>query len=378
MKRAVVFVFIACCAVSALSLAENEKRRKPSATVSPAGEFGASSPNPIITAKSTTESTTAATTTTTEAPKPTTTKPAPKPTTTPAPKPTTKPTPKPTTTPAPKPTTTKPAPKPTTTTPAPKPTTTKPAPKPTTTKPAPKPTTKPAPKPTTKPAPKPTTTTPPKPTTKPTPKPTPTPPKPTPAVNLTTGTYNLTQEKKVCLMAQMAVQIRLVTPKANGTFIIQPKDTEARGFCQSTKANLTLVFKEGYITFMFNKSTAENTAYVNDLSFQLAYPLVKDGTVYRGQNKSVHLFAARIGRSYSCKTESFHMGNGLYLDFKQDRVQGFNVTANEFGATDFCPADQPDYRVAIAVGVTLLVLIVIVVIAYLLGRKKRADGYQSL
>lgn len=45
---------------------------------------------------------------------------------------------------------------------------------------------------------------------------------------------------------------------------------------------------------------------------------------------------------------------------------------------DPCAADRPDYRVAIAVGVTLLVLIVIVVIAYLLGRKRRTDGYQSL
>ena len=45
---------------------------------------------------------------------------------------------------------------------------------------------------------------------------------------------------------------------------------------------------------------------------------------------------------------------------------------------DSCAADQPDHRVAIAVGVTLLVLIVIVVVAYLLGRRKRTDGYQSL
>lgn len=292
MKRAVVFIFIACCAVSALSLAENEKRSKPSATVSPAGEFETSSSHPAPTTKSTTESTK------------TTAKTTPKPTTTPTPKPTTKPTPKPTTTP---------------------------------------------------------------------PK-----PQPTPAVNVTMGTYNLTQDKKVCLLAQMGVEIRLATPKANGSFIIQPKDTKAEGFCLATRANLTLVFKEGYITFMFNKSTAEKTAYVDDLSFKLAYPLSKDGTVYSAQNKSVHLFAAKIGRSYSCKTESLYMGNGLYLDFTKDRVQGFNVTANEFGATDACPADQPDYRVAIAVGVTLLVLIVIVVIAYLLGRKKRADGYQSL
>lgn len=72
------------------------------------------------------------------------------------------------------------------------------------------------------------------------------------------------------------------------------------------------------------------------------------------------------------------MGNGLYLDVIQDRMQAFNFTSNDFGTSDPCPADKPDYRVAIAVGVTLLVLIVVVVVVYLLGRRKRSDGYQSL
>ncbi|XP_049423468.1 macrosialin-like [Epinephelus fuscoguttatus] len=353
MKRAVVFAFIVCCAVSALSLAEDEKNSKPSATESSAEEFN-STP---------------------------TAKPAPKPTTKPTPKPTTKPTPKPTTKPAPKPTT-KPAPKPTTK-PAPKPTT-KPAPKPTT-KPAPKPTTKPAPKPTTKPAPKPTTKPTPKPTTKPAPKPTtkpaPPPPQPTPSTNLTVGNYTVMGDKKeICLRAEMALQIRLATPKANGTFIVQPKVTKAEGGCNDTRANLTLVFKEGFITFMFNKSNANNTVYVDSMRFSLSYPLSKERKLpFAATNKSVHLFAAKIGHCYSCKSDSLYMGDGLYLDVTQDRMQAFNLTkSNDFGLPDPCPADRPDYRVAIAVGVTLLVLIVVVVIAYLLGRRRRADGYQSL
>lgn len=41
--------------------------------------------------------------------------------------------------------------------------------------------------------------------------------------------------------------------QANGTFIVQPNLTNVEGGCQETKANLTLVFKQGYITFMFNK-----------------------------------------------------------------------------------------------------------------------------
>ncbi|XP_078131684.1 lysosome-associated membrane glycoprotein 1 isoform X3 [Sander vitreus] len=288
MKTAVVFAFLACLAVSALSLTEDEKKARPPATVSPAIEFSLQTTMPANT-----------TTTTT---------------------------------------------KPTTTTPKPTTTTTKP-----------------------------TTT-----TLKPT-----TPPQPTPPTNLTVGNYTLMADKTVvCVMALMALQIRLATPKANGTFIVQPKSTHTGGGCQATKANLTIEFKEGFITFMFNKSIEKNTVYVDALSFTLNYPLdkkVANGPPYTASNKSMNLFAAKIGHAYSCKSESLYMGNGLYLDVNQDQMQAFNLTkSNKFGTYDLCAADKPDYRVAIAVGVTLLVLIIIVVVAYLLGRRKRADGYQSL
>ncbi|KAM8898830.1 lysosome-associated membrane glycoprotein 2-like [Spinachia spinachia] len=346
MKSVVVFTLVACWAFTALSLAEDENDYRPSATVNPAEAFN-------------TNTTTIAEPTTTTA-KPTTTTTA-KPTTT-----NTTTTAKPTTTTA-KPTTT--TAKPTTTTAK---TTPKTTPKTTTT--TAKPTTTTA-KTTPKTTPKTTTT-----TAKTTPKPTTaTPPKPTPPTIMTVGNYNVTDKNVICLVAQMALQIRLVTSKDNGSFLVQPNMTTAKGGCQGKSANLTLVFKEGYINFMFNKS-ADNTVYVDALSFNLSYPLTTGGpTRYTATNKSMHLFAAKLGNSYSCKKESLNMGNGLYLDVDQDRMQAFNLTKSSgFGTSEPCAADRPDYRVAIGVGVTLLVLIVIVVVAYLLGRRKRANGYQSL
>ncbi|XP_071334319.1 macrosialin [Trachinotus anak] len=351
MKRTVVFVVAACCALSALSLAEDKRKSKPPATVSPAQQFGTSA---IITPNATTPTTKPTTTTsnaTTATPKPTTTTSN---ATTTTPKPTTT-TPKPTTTTSNATTTT---PKPTTTTS-----------NATTTTPKPTTTTSNA----TTTTPKPTTTTP-KPTVTPT-------PEPTPPTNLTVGKYRLKNEKNVvCLMADMALQIRLATPQANGTFNVVPEKTSTTGSCEEAKANLTLVFKEGFITLMFNKSVANDTAYVDALSFNLSYAFSKGAFHrYSARNNSMHLFAAKIGHSYSCKDESLYMGDGLYLDVSQDRMQAFNLTkSNDFGLPDVCSADKPDYRVAIGVGVTLLVLIVIVVIAYLLSRKRRTDGYQTL
>ncbi|XP_034712710.1 lysosome-associated membrane glycoprotein 1 isoform X5 [Etheostoma cragini] len=297
MKTVVVLAFLACLAVSALSLTEDEKINRRPATVSPAIEFSTNEHPPPPTTKSKTLTTTTPTTTT-----PTTT------------------THKPTTH------------------------------KPTTHKPT---------------------------THKPT-----TPPQPTPPTNLTVGNYTVMANKTaVCVMAHMALQIRLATPKSNGTFIVQPKSTHAVGSCEATKANLTLEFPQGFITFMFNKSIEKNTVYVDAVSFSLNYPLdkkVANGPPYTANNKSMNLFAAKIGHSYSCKSEALYMGDGMYLDVNQDQMQAFNLNKNEFGKPDSCAADKPDYRVAIAVGVTLLVLIIIVVVVYLLGRRKRANGYQSL
>ncbi|XP_029944027.1 macrosialin [Salarias fasciatus] len=205
-------------------------------------------------------------------------------------------------------------------------------------------------------------------------------PAPTPSANLTVGNYTLMKGKAVCLMAMMALQIRVQTPEANGTFIVQPNKTKTQGGCGDTTANLTLAFKEGFITFLFNKSVADDAVYVNELRFRLSYSFVGGGNAdYQADNSSVHLFSARVGHSYSCRAQSLSMGKGLYLDVDQDRMQAFNLTkANEFGTPDHCPADQSDYRVAVGVGVTLLVLIVVVVVVYLLGRRRRTDGYQSL
>nr|XP_043878454.1 lysosome-associated membrane glycoprotein 3 [Solea senegalensis] len=179
----------------------------------------------------------------------------------------------------------------------------------------------------------------------------------------------------------MALQIRVARPQLNGTFIIQPNITKASGHCGETKANLTLSFKEGFITFLFTKSTDNTTSYVDAVSFNLTYAFVKGKEEnFPAKNNTLHLFSAKVGRCYSCRqTEQVLVEKGLYLDVSQDQFQGFNLTkSKEFGLPDRCPADQPDYKVAIGVGVTLLVLIVIVVVAYLVTRKRRTDGYQAL
>lgn len=335
MKKVILFVFILCAIVSALaSSQEDTKRSKPSATVFPPSEFDATSNTASTTTETALTTTEAQTNATTAAP--TTT---PTPTTTASHSTTAAPTTANATTAAP---TTANATTANATTAA-------------------LPTTN---APTTTPAPK---------------------PEPTPAANLTVGNYTLKSGKGLCLMAQLALQIRVEDTGKTGVFIVQPVMTKVEGGCEKSTANLTLKFKEGFITFIFNKNTTQNAVYVDTVSFHLSYPLTsgENGKIsppYVAKNGSLDLFLAKVGHSYSCKSESVFMGNGLYLDVTQDRMQAFNLTKEwDFGTSDPCPADRPaDYRVAIAVGIVLLILIIIVVVAYLLSRRKRSDGYQSL
>ncbi|XP_070978029.1 macrosialin [Oncorhynchus clarkii lewisi] len=365
MKKVLLFVFILCAIVSALASAqEDTKRSKPSATVFPPSEFGTTS-NTATTTTSTTTTTALPTTesqtnTTTAAPTTTLT-----PTTTASNTTTAAPTTANTTTAAP--TTAN------TTTAAPTTANATTAAPTTANATTAAPTTANA---TTANA----TTTAHVPTTTATPK-----PQPTPPANLTVGNYTLKSEKGLCLMAQLALQIRVEDTGKTGVFIVQPAKTIVKGGCEKSTANLTLTFKEGFITFMFNKNTTQNAVYVDTVSFSLSYPLTsgdngKMSPPYVAKNGSLDLFLAKVGHSYSCKSESVFMGKGLYLDITQDRIQAFNITKEwDFGTSDPCPADRPaDYRVAIAVGIVLLILIIIVVVAYLLSRRKRSDGYQSL
>lgn len=60
---------------------------------------------------------------------------------------------------------------------------------------------------------------------------------------------------------------------------------------------------------------------------------IADNGEYKANNESLHLFNAKIGHCYSCRNESVYMGNGLYLEVTQDRMQAFNLTkGNEFGS----------------------------------------------
>ncbi|KAL4631442.1 macrosialin-like [Arapaima gigas] len=206
-----------------------------------------------------------------------------------------------------------------------------------------------------------------------------TPPAPTPSTTLEVGNYSVNAGGSLCVRAQMAIQIQMSKRNETGVFIIQPNKTHADGGCDNTTANLTLLFKEGNLTFLFLRNITSNRVFVTSISFNVNYPIISSGpTQHSAMNNSVNQFSATISHCYSCKNSSVSMGEGYQLDISMVQLQAFNFTNGNFGSPEPCPADLPNYHVAIAVGIVLLILIIIVVVAYFIGRRKRMDGYQSL
>ncbi|KAF5907099.1 macrosialin-like isoform X1 [Clarias magur] len=184
---------------------------------------------------------------------------------------------------------------------------------------------------------------------------------------------------KLCVMVQAAIQIRVNNSEMEGTYIVPGVQNSTDGKCDNNTATLKIKVNEGSISLTFFKNDTSNVVFVRDVAVNLTYAF-KPGSPRSllKKNESVQLFSMAISHSYSCKSVSVFMGHGVFLEFHQDRMQAFNFTNNQFGTLDLCKADQPDYRVAIGVGVVLLILIIIVVVAYLISRRRRTDGYQAL
>ncbi|XP_059381791.1 macrosialin isoform X1 [Carassius carassius] len=251
------------------------------------------------------------------------------------------------------------------------PTTSKPAP--TTSKPAPT-TSKPAPT-TSKPTPTTSKTT----TTTLGPKTTTPIPSPTPPTKLVVGHYNFSLDGKLCSMVDLAIGIHVRNGTVNDTFIVQPHKTNVSGECGDRASVITIYFTEGQFILKFRHNETIKKVYVELVEYDLTYAFKTGESIeYSGKNESLELFSVEPGHSYSCQSVTLYMGNGVSLDLTHTKFQAFEFKNKEFGPSELCKADQPNYRVAITVIIILILLIIIAVIFFLIRKKQRTDGYQSL
>ncbi|KAI5617767.1 macrosialin [Silurus asotus] len=144
-------------------------------------------------------------------------------------------------------------------------------------------------------------------------------------------------------MVQSAIQVQVNNRQMVGTYIV-PGIAEGTGNCKRNTVSFMITLKEGYFSMNFTKNDTAKKVFVNTVAVNLTYAFKSGVLSYlEKKNESVQLFSRTARHSYSCKSESVVLGNGIYQMFSQDRMQAFNFTNNQFGPLDLCKADQPDY-----------------------------------
>uniref|UniRef100_A0AAY4DRJ0 Lysosome-associated membrane glycoprotein 2-like luminal domain-containing protein n=1 Tax=Denticeps clupeoides TaxID=299321 RepID=A0AAY4DRJ0_9TELE len=198
-------------------------------------------------------------------------------------------------------------------------------------------------------------------------------PKPTPAANLTAGDYVVVMGGRVCVKVRMALQIRMEYTTSEGTFTIQPADVDSVGICNDTNAEMTLVFKQGVVSFYFERDNSSDMVLMS----VCVCSSDRNQLTHSAKNGSLRLFGAVSGHSYLCSSQTVFVGRGVSLEVTQVQVQALTLNNQNFGPADTCPTDKPDNTVIIAVGSTLA-LMVIAVLTYCISKRRRLKGYKPL
>ncbi|XP_061431543.1 lysosome-associated membrane glycoprotein 1-like isoform X2 [Lethenteron reissneri] len=213
--------------------------------------------------------------------------------------------------------------------------------------------------------------------------PSPSPTGPPPAVPV--GSYNISVGNRSCLLAQMALQVVLVystmrNETRRGVFHVNPNATSATGSCGDATASLSLSFSQGAVFLGFSANKSTDKFYLTSVNVTLldAFPDAP-WLELAGRNGSLAMFAAPLGRSYSCASEqTVVVTPELELLVSHLHLQPFHVTKGRYDMAVECPQDAKQWIIPIVMGAALACLAVVVLTAYLYGQHKRQSVYARL
>ncbi|XP_023699981.1 lysosome-associated membrane glycoprotein 3 [Paramormyrops kingsleyae] len=196
-----------------------------------------------------------------------------------------------------------------------------------------------------------------------------------------TGDYSLHDQKgNVCIKALLGAEYIVTQGKTNLYFNLDPKSTMATGFCGDNTALLSLNFDGGSIEFTFVKKG--KMSYVSILRANLTASrncINCRSETFAGALINMKLFLSENGRSHKCYSEdTLTMANNLNIKIMNMKIQGFQISSGKFGKENECWPDFIKRIVPIILGGTAVGLGLIVVLAWLLARERRAQGYQRI
>lgn len=207
-------------------------------------------------------------------------------------------------------------------------------------------------------------------------------PVPTPAGTPERGTYNVTSNGTVCLLAQMGLQLNVsIFQSENMTdrlVNVIPGLTSSSGSCEGTNATLILTQEQTItLTFTFTLNSTSNKYHLSGVSLVANWTDIPAN--FSGSNSSLDYLRSTLGHSYMCNAEQTLVVLPTFsVNTFKVQVQPFGVTSTQFATAEECQIDEDQMLIPIIVGAALAGLVLIVLVAYLIGRKRSHAGYQTI
>ncbi|XP_078693345.1 lysosome-associated membrane glycoprotein 2-like [Branchiostoma floridae x Branchiostoma belcheri] len=219
-------------------------------------------------------------------------------------------------------------------------------------------------------------------------------PPPRPVPDPSTLNFTLTDdEKKICFMALMGVQIEVnytTNDKKKSTARWNvPKSVTVTGECSNTTTTLTLSFdgELTVVTMTFRNQSGKggtvNKFMVSDIDLQYVtdkshFPDAQPAELGKHINISkgnLTVFKGELGSSYLCKRgDNVTLNQNVTLRMIEVHVQPFGLTSNKFDQAEVCEADNDVTTLRpIIVGCAIAGVDVLMLMYYGIGRRMRRN-----
>ncbi|XP_075062259.1 macrosialin [Mixophyes fleayi] len=185
--------------------------------------------------------------------------------------------------------------------------------------------------------------------------------------------YFVNSTSEVCLRIRASFQIQVNDTRIREIVIPPPPSTKASGNCSAQNAQLTLTFPEGQLCLTFTQNSTDNKFYLGAINITL-----KDRVSEQFSNTSLKAMVTPLGRSFSCENVDVEVTPKVNFVAMDVKAQAFKLEGGNYGRELKCNESPRNMTVPIVIGVILLVLVLIVVIAYVIARRQKHRGYQTL
>ncbi|CAH1246938.1 LAMP1 [Branchiostoma lanceolatum] len=204
-------------------------------------------------------------------------------------------------------------------------------------------------------------------------------------------------EGKVCLLADMGLQLRINYTQQNGqiaTGVVNvPVNSAVSGKCSESHTSLTLAFYDETFNLTVSFAMQKNDGGSNTYRWKgLYFSYVEVSSIFPGtqhpnkprliSNTSLDLLTTSAGKSYKCNAdENATVTKDMTILVRRVHVQPFGVESGQFSASEECAQDSNgsvDKTAMIVVGVVLFIVALCIAVIGVVGKRREKKMYIPL